>query len=276
MTACKDIDFHLFIESLARTIELKDAYTAGHSRRGSEYAELLCRKMGKDEESCVFIHIIGHLHDLGKIGIAEGVLLKPGRLSEAEYLLMQQHAVIGASIFANLPGLEGLAAIIRQHHERFDGKGYPDQLRGEQIPLESAIIALADSFDAMTTFRTYKPSLSFEQAVDELRRKRETQFHPELCDLFVELCRDEQDTFDAVLNDCPPVAAGYLSFDSVRSISLSEPCAVPRSPFDKGNRNFLSIRNEDNEEYTVGYEPEFTAIATSRIRNKLSPKKRDR
>lgn len=232
MTACKDIDFHLFIESLARTIELKDAYTAGHSRRVSDYAELLCRRMGKDEESCVFIHIIGHLHDLGKIGIAEGVLLKPGRLSEAEYLLMQQHAAIGASIFANLPGLEGLAAIIRHHHERFDGKGYPDQLHGEQIPLESAIIALADSFDAMTTFRTYKPSLSFEQAVDELRRKRETQFHPELCDLFVELCLDEQNAFDAVLSDCPAVAStGYLSFDSVRSASLpvnapmaAEPC----------------------------------------------------
>lgn len=187
MTRLADIDFHLFIESLTRTIELKDMYTAGHSRRVSEIAEQLCLDCCMSAEDCAYLHVIGHVHDIGKIGIADGILMKSGKLSAAEHLLMQQHTVIGASIFENLPGLDRMADIIRHHHERFDGKGYPDGLKGETIPRESAIIAVADSFDAMTTYRPYKAALTLEQAHDEIRRNRGTQFHPEICDLFLDL-----------------------------------------------------------------------------------------
>jgi HD-GYP domain-containing protein (c-di-GMP phosphodiesterase class II) len=187
MITFDDIDFHLFIESLTRTIELKDMYTAGHSRRVSEIAEHFCRAWGRSERECEYLHVIGHVHDIGKIGIADGILMKSGSLLPAEHLLMQQHTVIGASIFENLPGLGRMADIIRHHHERFDGKGYPDGLKGEAIPLESTIVALADSYDAMTTYRPYKAALTEEQAFEEIRRNRGTQFHPDLCDLFLDL-----------------------------------------------------------------------------------------
>ncbi len=187
MTSFKNIDFHLFIESLTRTIELKDMYTAGHSRRVSEIAEQVCKDAGMSDKKCDYLHIIGHVHDIGKIGIADGILMKSGKLHPAEYFLIQQHTVIGASIFENLPGLDRMADIIRHHHERFDGKGYPDGLKGDEIPLESAIIAIADSFDAMTTYRSYKAALTMEQAYDEIRDNRGSQFHPEICDIFLGL-----------------------------------------------------------------------------------------
>jgi len=187
MICLEDIDFHLFIESLTRTIELKDMYTAGHSRRVSEIAEHICREWGRTDRECEYLHVIGHVHDIGKIGIADGVLMKSGKLSPAEHLLMQQHTVIGASIFENLPGLDRMADVIRHHHERFDGKGYPDGLRADAIPLESSVIAIADAYDAMTTYRPYKAALTAEQAFEEIRRNRGTQFHPEICDLFLDL-----------------------------------------------------------------------------------------
>ncbi|WP_448871202.1 HD-GYP domain-containing protein [Desulfobulbus propionicus] len=195
MPRLDDIDFHLFIESLTRTIELKDMYTAGHSRRVSEICEQLCLECGLSSDDCEYLHVVGHVHDIGKIGIADGILMKSGKLSHAEHLLMQQHTVIGASIFENLPGLDQMADIIRHHHERFDGKGYPDGLKGGAIPLESAIIAVADSFDAMTTYRPYKAALTLEQAYDEIRRNRGTQFHPGVCDLFLDLLERNPDGF---------------------------------------------------------------------------------
>jgi putative nucleotidyltransferase with HDIG domain len=222
MICFKDVDFHLFVESLIRTIELKDIYTAGHSRRVSEIAELMCRGLDMPPGHCEYIHVIGHLHDIGKIGIAEGILMKSGKLSNAEYFLMQQHSVIGASIFENLPGLENMAKIIRHHHERFDGKGYPDKLKGADIPLESAIIAIADSFDAMTSFRPYKPTLSQEQAILEIEVNKGKQFHPDLCDLFIGIYRDNREllsgiTEDRVVLDSNP----YVPFSSTRSGSTS-------------------------------------------------------
>lgn len=193
MPRLKDIDFHLFIESLLRTIELKDMYTAGHSRRVSEITEQLCLDCGMSEADCEYLHVVGHVHDIGKIGIADGILMKSGQPTPAEYQLIQQHTVIGASIFENLPGLDRMARIIRHHHERYDGKGYPDGLKGDAIPLESAIIAVADSFDAMTTYRSYKAALTLERARDEMRRNRGTQFHPGICDLFLDLLERHPD-----------------------------------------------------------------------------------
>ena len=184
MKAFKNIDFHEFVESLVKTIELKDIYTGGHSKRVSEIAELICYEMNMSKEECDYMHIAGHLHDIGKIGIPDGILLKTGKLSNAEYVIMQQHAVIGSSIFENLRGFEGMAAIIRHHHERFDGKGYPDRLKGDQIPLEAAIISIADAFDAMTTPRSYRAGMNPDAALEEIYINREKQFHPDLTEVF--------------------------------------------------------------------------------------------
>jgi len=218
MICFKDVDFHLFVESLIRTIELKDRYTAGHSRRVSEIAELLCKGLHMSTQHCEYLHVIGHLHDIGKIGIAEGILMKTGKLSPAEYYLMQQHSIIGASIFENLPGLELMAKIIRHHHERFDGKGYPDRLKGDRIPLESAIIAIADSFDAMTTFRPYKAALSHEQAIAEIQANKGRQFHPDLCDLFVRLYGDHTDLFTGIATEVLDLEGNrYEPFNSTKT-----------------------------------------------------------
>ncbi len=226
MTCFKDIDFHLFIESLIRTIEIKDMYTAGHSRRVSEIAELMCKGLHMSDQHCDYLHVVGHLHDIGKIGIAEGILMKSGKLSKAEYYLMQQHSEIGASIFENLPGLEKMGKIIRHHHERFDGKGYPDHLRHDEIPLESAIIAIADSFDAMTTFRPYKRAMTAEQALAEIERNRGTQFHPDLCDLFIDLFGANQDKLAAMTHEYVQMySTGYLPFNS-RGTAMEIPATL--------------------------------------------------
>lgn len=229
MTCFNDIDFHLFIESLTRTIEIKDMYTAGHSRRVSEIAELICRSLNMTDDHCDYVHVIGHLHDIGKIGIAEGILMKSGKLTQAEYYLMQQHAIIGSSIFENLPGLEKIGAIIRHHHERFDGTGYPDNLRHDQIPLESAIIAIADSFDAMTTFRPYKPALTIQQAWDEIEKNRGTQFHPELCDIFLELYGSHHQRLEALANERNLAQLnGYAPYNSRRCAGMEHARLPPR------------------------------------------------
>jgi len=219
MKCFNDIDFHLFVESLIKTIELKDLYTAGHSRRVSEISELICRGLNMSDDQCEYLHVTGHLHDIGKIGIAEGVLMKAGKLSEAEYYLIQQHPVIGASIFENIPGLDRMSKIIRHHHERFDGRGYPDRLKGDDIPLESAIISVADSFDAMTTFRPYKPTLSVEQAVEEIFENRGKQFHPDICDIFIHMYHDNKDILNGLTEE---TAAGFLKayvpFNSTKTV----------------------------------------------------------
>jgi HD-GYP domain-containing protein (c-di-GMP phosphodiesterase class II) len=218
MKCFNDIDFHLFVESLIKTIELKDAYTAGHSRRVSEISELICRGMNMPEDQCEYLHVTGHLHDIGKIGIADGVLMKGGRLSDAEYYLIQQHPVIGAAIFENIAGLSRMSKIIRHHHERFDGKGYPDRLKGDQIPVESSIIAIADSFDAMTTFRPYKPTLTADQAIDEIYRNKGKQFHPDICDVFFSIYQDNKDILTALTQECTTgFIREYVPFNSTKT-----------------------------------------------------------
>ena len=219
MVVFRDIDFHGFIESLIKTIELKDIYTAGHSKRVSEFAEFICRAMGMGRLECEYLHVAGHLHDIGKIGIPDGILLKTGRLSQAEYAIMQQHSIIGASIFENQEGFKNMAEIIRHHHERFDGMGYPDRLKGDDIPLEAAIISVADSFDAMTSSRTYRIGLSVEKAIEDIRANRGRQFHPDVVDAFIRACLSEGDKLVGVINGHDPCRriCEYVPFGSCRA-----------------------------------------------------------
>ncbi len=173
------------IRSLARAIEARDAYTKGHSERVMRYAVQTAEGMGIDPESCRLICHAALLHDIGKIGIADSVLNKSGALSDEDREVIKSHPIRGDSIIRPIHLLERVQTLVRHHHERFDGTGYPDQLRGEEIPLGARVIAVADAFDAMTTDRPYRTALSLDAAVGEIRRGAGTQFDPAVVESFL-------------------------------------------------------------------------------------------
>lgn len=157
------------ILSLALTIEARDPYTRGHCERLAAYATALGARLGLDDDQRVALYRGGFLHDVGKVGIPDAVLLKRGPLDASEYALMQQHTVIGDDLCRELRSLEDIRPIVRHHHERSDGTGYPDKLTGDAIPLFARIMSVVDAYDAMTTDRPYKTALTLEQACRELR-----------------------------------------------------------------------------------------------------------
>jgi HD-GYP domain-containing protein (c-di-GMP phosphodiesterase class II) len=173
--------------TLAQTIELRDPSTAGHAERVTRYALLLAEALKLPGHVRRQIETGGRLHDIGKIGIRDAVLRKEGRLSNEEYEHMKSHTVKGAAILAAIPDLGPVLPIIRNHHERWDGRGYPDRLAGQDIPLVSRLVAVADSFDAMTSNRPYRSSLPIDEAFDQLRRGAGTQFDPECSRAFLGL-----------------------------------------------------------------------------------------
>jgi HD-GYP domain-containing protein (c-di-GMP phosphodiesterase class II) len=170
------------VQSLAEALEVKDPYTRGHSVRVSHYSVMIARELGLDGEMMRQIELGGHVHDIGKIGVREEVLNKPGKLTDAEYEHIMTHPVVGWRILAPLLAETPVALnIVRSHHERFDGRGVPDRLTGEQIPFEARIAAVADSFDAMTSDRPYRPDgMSIDASVAELIRCSGTQFDPKI------------------------------------------------------------------------------------------------
>lgn len=170
------------VQSLAEALEVKDPYTRGHSIRVAHYSSVIARALGLGGEMLREIELGGHVHDIGKIGVRESVLNKAGPLSPEEYRHIMTHPVLGWRILSPLLGdTPNALNIVRSHHERFDGRGTPDGLRGTSIPLEARIAAAADSLDAMTSDRPYRPSeMTLEVAVDELRRHAGTQFDPDV------------------------------------------------------------------------------------------------
>jgi hypothetical protein len=175
------------IQALARAVEAKDPYTHGHSERVADYSARVAAEIGLTEVRSLNLRLACTIHDIGKIGVTERILHKPGRLDQEEQTAIRHHPVIGESIIRPLKGLGEIARIIRNHHERYDGLGYPDRLRGEEIPLEARIIAVADSFDAMTTTRPYRVPLEREIVLRELVENRGRQFDPHIVDLFLRL-----------------------------------------------------------------------------------------
>jgi cyclic di-GMP phosphodiesterase len=172
----------LFLEgvhTVARALEAKDAYTRGHSERVADYAVRVARALGLDEDTIDIIALGSQLHDIGKIGVSEKVLNKDGKLTTEEYRHIMEHTVIGAQILGPLLRDAPMAlAIVRSHHERLDGNGLPDGLKGDAIPLEARVVSLADAFDAMTSVRPYRPSLAVERALAELEAHAGQQFDP--------------------------------------------------------------------------------------------------
>ena len=179
--------FFQTLNSLALTIDAKDRYTHGHSLKVTKYAEIIAKYMGLDSKTQTSIIEGGLLHDIGKIGIPDSVLLKPGALNDVEYKIIKTHPVIGKNILEPLKKNFGkVIDIVYHHHERFDGKGYPERLKGKEIPLEVRIITVADSFDAMTSDRAYRRGMPVEKGVEELIKNKGTQFDPEIVDIFID------------------------------------------------------------------------------------------
>jgi putative nucleotidyltransferase with HDIG domain len=173
------------IESLNATVEAKDPYTAGHSLRVQELAVAIGMELGLSGQRLESLRLAGLFHDIGKLAVPDAVLTKPARLTPEEFSLIQQHSESGARIVEKLGPLRDAVPMIRHHHERWDGRGYPDGLADREIPLEAAIVGLADAWDAMTTDRPYQQALSVAAAIEELRAGRGTQFAPVVVDAFL-------------------------------------------------------------------------------------------
>ncbi|MCX8123061.1 MAG: HD-GYP domain-containing protein [Spirochaetes bacterium] len=214
-TIYHQLDFYGFFESISKAIEAKDSHTAGHSKRVSNIVNLLALELGFSEYERECLNIAAHLHDIGKIGIPDGILLKHSSLTKAEYMVIQQHPVIGANIVKDIKGFERIAMAIRHHHERFDGSGYPDRLSSQDIPLDAAIIAVADVFDAMTTYRPYKNSILPDVAYNQLLQYRGKLYHPLVVDAFSSVYVNKYDLlmniiYDGDLEACSPIAIEQL------------------------------------------------------------------
>ncbi len=180
------------ILSLALTIEARDRYTEGHCERLARYAAMLGRSINLNEDDIAILERGGYLHDIGKVGIPDAILLKPGRLTPAEHTVMQQHAAIGDRLCGELRSLRQVRPIVRHHHERRDGTGYPDGLRGDAIPLFAQIIAIVDVFDALTTARPYKAAVSAAEACAELAAEADRGLHRrDLVEAFAAVCHGE-------------------------------------------------------------------------------------
>jgi len=173
------------VQALAQAVDAKDSYTAGHSSRVTQYSVLIAEELGLDPELIRKVRLSGLLHDVGKIGIMDSVLSKPGKLTDEEFALMKKHPVVGGHILEPVVQLADVIPGVISHHERFDGKGYPQGLKGEEIPLQGRIIGVADAFDAMTSHRVYRPRLSDQTAIEELKKNSGTQFDSRMVEAFL-------------------------------------------------------------------------------------------
>lgn len=177
------------ILTIAMTVDAKDENTSQHSVRVSEYSVMIAKKLGYSEDELDTLHKTAMLHDIGKIGIPDRVLNKPEKLNDEEYAIMKSHVTRGAEILKNFTMIENVSDGALYHHERYDGKGYANGLKGEEIPLNARIIGLADAFDAMTANRVYRKKLDFKFVIEELKKGRGTQFDPKLVDILLELIK---------------------------------------------------------------------------------------
>ena len=184
--------FYDTVKSLVLILEFRDQYTLGHSQSVANYAEKIARRMGIDPKTVDMFKKVTLLHDIGKVGVRDSVLLKPDKLTEEEWENIKIHPVLGEQILKPILNDPDMLAIIRNHHERQDGKGYPDGLAHGQIPLLVAIVTVADSYDAMTANRPYRNAMSRSQAIEQLQKGRGSQFHPDVIDVFIEILNERK------------------------------------------------------------------------------------
>ncbi|MCR5691901.1 MAG: response regulator [Eubacterium sp.] len=181
------------VSSLASAIDAKDTYTNGHSNRVAEYSMEIARRAGYQGKFLEDIYMMGLLHDVGKIGVPDTVINKPARLNEEEYNLIKTHSIQGFRILEKIKEMPKLAQAARWHHERYDGKGYPDGLSGEDILVEARIIAVADAYDAMTSFRSYRNPLPQNVVQEEIERCAGSQFDPQFARIMLEMIDEDKD-----------------------------------------------------------------------------------
>lgn len=189
------------MRAISAALDAKDRYTRGHSERVAHLAATLAERIGLPESTVERIHIAGLMHDVGKIGVPEAVLCKPGRLTDEEFDAIKRHPRIGHDILAGIPQLEDILPGVLWHHERWDGRGYPDRLTAEEIPLMGRLLAIADTFDAMSSDRSYRSRMSREEVLAEIRKCSGSQFDPDLVPAFVEMDFSE---FDRMVADHAP------------------------------------------------------------------------
>ncbi|MCL6574061.1 MAG: HD-GYP domain-containing protein [Bacillus sp. (in: Bacteria)] len=178
---------------LAKSLDSRDTYTGNHSEDVANYSSLIAKEMGLSKTQCASIFIGGLLHDIGKIGIPESILTKASTLTAKEYEIIKQHPLIGYETIKHVTFLkkDEILDMVLHHHERYDGKGYPHRLKGEEIPLASRILAIADSFDAMTSKRNYRNALDLEAVMVEITSNKGTQFDPIIVDIFISMLKKD-------------------------------------------------------------------------------------
>jgi HD-GYP domain-containing protein (c-di-GMP phosphodiesterase class II) len=173
------------LQALANAVDARDPYTRGHSERVTQYSLMIARQMKyapKDPGAWLRLERGGRLHDIGKIGVPDSVLQKTGKLTDTEFAQMKEHPVVGFNILSGLKMLTDELVIVRSHHERFDGKGYPDRIKGSELPMYAWIVSAADAIDAMTSDRPYRKGMSMQVAVEQVRTGAGTHFHPDVAE----------------------------------------------------------------------------------------------
>jgi putative two-component system response regulator len=183
------------ISAISATVEMRDPYTAGHQRRVAQLSTAIAVELGMPEQQVEGLYLASVVHDVGKVKIPAEILSKPGKLTEVERALIQQHAQAGYDILKSVDFPWPIAQFVLQHHERMDGSGYPNGLRGEAIPLEARILALADVIEAMASHRPYRPSLGIEATLAEVSSQRGTLFDADVVDAALRLFREKNFTF---------------------------------------------------------------------------------
>ena len=188
------------IQTIRYTVEAKDTHTRGHSDRVSEYSVLIGEKLGMSKEDIRRLQIGGLFHDVGKIGVPDNILQKNDKLTDDEYSEIKNHPTIGAQILSTASIFQDIIPIVKYHHERYDGKGYPCRLKGKDIPYLARITAVADAFDAMTSKRVYRDSLSIDVVISEIEKNKGTQFDPEIADVFLDILKNDYDKIEEIRN----------------------------------------------------------------------------
>lgn len=181
------------MKALSGAIDAKDTYTKGHSIRVAEYSREIARRIGLSEKAQDDIYMIGLLHDVGKIGVPDAIINKPAKLTDEEYAVIKQHPGMGAEILKNITEFPKLSTGARWHHERYDGRGYPDGISGQEIPMEARIIAIADAYDAMSSRRSYRNVLPQAQVRSEVEKGKGTQFDPVYAEIMLNMIDDDTD-----------------------------------------------------------------------------------